>query len=193
MALCRSLEHDAEMGLTAEQQNGEAKRRKDLDGGAGNVWFGSCVVHMCTYGRSGHLTINRCRSTRGWRVGYCNRVLRQPDPTRPRLAGSLLRYFIVTCWGVRCWSMDDGALTSAAGRRDFYFYFYFYFFVNPNYRAKMTIYVTRSIGCGDLHTGQEIGCYCPTSCWDSGSRLLTLFRRECWHPSSSGRPSRYAP
>ena len=39
----------------------------------------------------------------------------------------------------------------------------------------MTIYVTRSIGCGDLYTCQETGGYCPKSCWDSGDRLLTLF------------------
>ena len=51
--------HDVEIGLTAEQQNGdegEAKRRKYVDGGAGNFWFGYCVVHMFRYGRSSYLT-----------------------------------------------------------------------------------------------------------------------------------------
>ena len=97
------------MGLTAEQQNGEAKRRKDLDGGAGNVWFGYCVVHMFTYGRPGHLTIDRCRSTRGWRVGHYNGDLRRPDPTRPD-RDWLARYFVtslfvVSEFGVGRWMM----------------------------------------------------------------------------------------
>ena len=81
----RSLEHDVEIGLTAEQQNGDegdAERRKDLNGGAGNLWFGYCVVHMFTYGRYGYLTIDRCRSAHGWRVGYHNDDRHRPDPTR---------------------------------------------------------------------------------------------------------------
>ena len=49
-----------------------------------------------------------------------------------------------------------------------------FFLVNPIYRAKMVIYVTRSIGCGDLRSGQIISCYCPNSCWDSGDCSLTL-------------------
>ena len=108
MVRFRSLEHDVEIGLTAKQQNGEAKRRKDLDGGAGNVWFGYCVVHMFTYGRPGHLTIDRCRSTRGWRVGYDNGDLRRPDPTATGwLVTSLLHcsLFVVAEFGVGRWMM----------------------------------------------------------------------------------------
>ena len=105
------------MGLRAKQQNGDegaAKRGKYLDGGARNVWFGYCVVHMFTYGRSGYLTIDRCRSARRWRVGHYNGDLRRPDPTRPVtgwFVTSLLRYFIVHCWWAWCWSMD-GAPTA---------------------------------------------------------------------------------
>src|SRR5258706_11471533 len=51
---------------------------------------------------------------------------------------------------------------------------FIFFLVNPIYRAKMVIYVTRSIGCGDLRSGQIISCYCPNSCWDSGDCSLTL-------------------
>ena len=39
----------------------------------------------------------------------------------------------------------------------------------------MTIYVTHSIGCGDLQAIQRTSCYCPKSCWDSGNCLWTLF------------------
>ena len=51
MVQVRSLEHDVEIELKTEQQNGDEgdiKRRKYLDGGAGNLWFGYCVVHMYT-------------------------------------------------------------------------------------------------------------------------------------------------
>jgi len=52
---------------------------------------------------------------------------------------------------------------------DGFIFFIFYFFVNPIYRAKITIYVTRTIGSVGLRTGQVAHCYCPKSCWDSGS------------------------
>jgi len=46
--------------------------------------------------------------------------------------------------------------------------------VNPIYRAKMSIYVTRSIGCGDLRSGQVNSHYCPKSCWGSGGCLCLV-------------------
>ena len=46
--------------------------------------------------------------------------------------------------------------------------------VNPIYRATMSIYVTRSIGRGDLRSGQVNSRYCPKSCWGSGGCLCLV-------------------
>ena len=48
------------------------------------------------------------------------------------------------------------------------------FFVNLFYRAKIKIHVTRTKRCLGLRTRQKCSCYCPKSCWDSGSWPLSL-------------------
>jgi len=45
-----------------------------------------------------------------------------------------------------------------------------FFLVNPIYRAKMNIYVTRSV-CVGLRVVSVNSRYCPKSCWDSGGCL----------------------
>ena len=89
MVRFRSLEHDVEIGLTAEQQNsdeGEAKRRKYLAGGTGNLlWFGYCVVHMFTCGRSDY----RPMSLRPLAIT----IAIYADPTRP--AAGWARCFVL--------------------------------------------------------------------------------------------------
>ena len=56
------------------------------------IFFGLATASF-TCSHAVALTIDRCRSARGWPVGYYNDDLRRPDPTRP--ATGWARYFVL--------------------------------------------------------------------------------------------------
>ena len=73
--------------------------RRYPDGGAGGVWSGYCVVHIR---RAGYLTVDRCHSTRGRRVGYYNDSRRPSD------------YIWAGCSVLHCWVLVTSVLAGGA-------------------------------------------------------------------------------